>query len=478
MILWYNAKFYSMEDETKYYNSVITNKGLIIAVGDECSNYKVNKKHDLKGSHVYPGFTDSHMHLIGFGRKLSRNNLNNIKDKTKILKTIKELYIKGMPLIIEGYVDVGITNKDLDQISTDDFIILKHNDYHSFTINSKLSNLIFGHNNNGIINNDLDAFKVVPYFENNNKKQLTEFGIMAINELHKNGITSIHTDDLSYFNSYIETISILQDLVNKKQIRINTLIHYDVFNDYIKNYPSHKYLKPIQVKLFYDGTISSKTAYLNHKYLNEDHNGFPVINKERLADIIKTVRKQNKGIAIHVIGDKALDEVLEVINSFNKGLELDRIVHASLASQKALTKFNQTVIDIQPLFIKSDEEIINNYINKENVLIYPFKEYLLNNITLNSSSDAPVESINPLSSLIEIIKKGVSNFEAIKTYTVNPYYTIKQKGGLIKKGYLADFTAFTQNLLTATTNQILNSNVNFTIVDEKIVYENKDLKGN
>lgn len=472
MILWYNAKFYTMENENKYYDEIITKSGIIVAVGDECKDYDVSEKHDLKKSHVYPGFTDSHMHLLGFGRKLSRHNLNNIKDKEHILKTIKNLYVEEMPLIIEGYFDVGITNKDLDEITTSDYIILRHNDYHSFTINSKLSKILFGKESNGIINNDFDAKKVVPYFENNNKKQLTTFGIKAIKELYKNGITSIHTDDLSYFNSYSETNDILYNLTSKYPIRINTLINYDIFDEYIKSYNENKYLNPIQVKLFYDGTISSKTAYLNENYLNENHNGFSVINKNELIDIIKTVRKYDKGVAVHVIGDKALDEVLAVINSFKKASELDRIVHASLASYSSLNNFNETVIDIQPLFIKSDIDIINKYINQKNVLIYPFKEYLNNNIILNGSSDAPVESINPLTSLVEIMKKDISNFEAIKTYTVNPYLTIKQKGGLIKKGYLADFTAFNKNILKVSNDEMLNTNICFTIIDEKIVYKN------
>ena len=48
------------------------------------------------------------------------------------------------------------------------------------------------------------------------------------------------------------------------------------------------------------------------------------------------------------------------------------------------------------------------------VLVYPFKEYLKESIILNSSSDAPVEDINPILSIYELLKVGLNNFEAVR----------------------------------------------------------------
>lgn len=470
MKLWFNANFYSMKDSKTKYDKVLTNKGVIIAVGDDCDNYHALEKIDLKGAYVYPGFTDSHMHLLGYGRKLSSNNLLLNKNKEEVLKLISSMF-KEDTLKVEGYYNIGITKDDLDLISRDHLIILRHNDYHSFTVNSKVLKLTNLTNSNGIITNEQEASLIKPYYENSSKEELINYGINAIDSLHKNGFTSIHTDDLSYFNSYLETVEILNDLSKNKKLRINTLIHYKILNNYLKYYPTNNnLLKDIQVKLFYDGTLSSKTAYLNSYYKNTLNNGIKMFEDKELKELVKKIRKNDKGLAIHVIGDKGLDEVVSLINKTKRKGVIDRIVHASLASTNVLSKIGNTAIDIQPLFIKSDEDFINKNIAHD-VLVYPFKEYLKESIILNSSSDAPVEDINPILSIYELLKVGLNNFEAVKSYTINPYLTINQKGGLIEKGYYADFTVFNKDILKISQNELLQTKVKYTIIDDEVVYK-------
>lgn len=470
MKLWFNANFYSMKDNKTKYNKVLTNNGVIIAVGDDCDNYHSLEKIDLKGAYVYPGFTDSHMHLLGYGRKLSSNNLLLNKNKEEVLKLIRTMF-KEETLKVEGYYNIGITKDDLDLISKDHLIILRHNDYHSFTVNSKVLELTNLVNSNGIITNEKEASLIKPNYENSSKEELINYGKNAIDSLHKNGFTSIHTDDLSYFNSYLETVEILNNLSKSKNLRINTLIHYEILDNYLKYYPTNnKLLNDIGVKLFYDGTLSSKTAYLNGYYKNTLNNGIKMFKDNDLEELVKKVRKNNKGLAIHVIGDKGLDEVVSLINKTKISGVVDRIVHASLASTNVINKIGKTAIDIQPLFIKSDEDFINKNIT-HNVLIYPFKKYLNENIILNSSSDAPVEDINPILSIYELLKIGIDNYNAIKTYTTNPYLTIDKLGGLIEKGYYADFTAFNNDILNVDKETILNTKVIYTIVSEDVVYK-------
>src|SRR5690554_3210423 len=244
MKLWFNANFYSMKDSKTKYNKVLTNNGTIIAVGDDCNNYHALETIDLKGAYVYPGFTDSHMHLLGYGRKLSSNNLFLNKNKADVLNKIMSFY-NNQKLIVEGYYNIGITKDDLDKISRDHLIILRHNDYHSFTVNSKVLELTYLNDSNGIVTNEFEAMLIKPYFESSSKLDLINYGVKAIKSLQENGFTSIHTDDLSYFNSYCETVGILKDLSNEYKIRLNTLIHYEVLDEYLNNYPADKYLNDI-----------------------------------------------------------------------------------------------------------------------------------------------------------------------------------------------------------------------------------------
>ena len=60
----------------------------------------------------------------------------------------------------------------------------------------------------------------------------------------------------------------------------------------------------------------------------------------------------------------------------------------------------------------------------------------------------------------------------MKSYTINAAYGAfeESKKGTIEIGKLADFTVFSQNLITIPDNKILDTKVLYTIVNGKIEY--------
>ena len=86
MILWKNAIIHTLEDEFITHHQMATDQGLIIGFDDEIKNLKFDQEIDLNQNHVYPGFVDSHMHLLGYGKKLSIPTLENVFNKNEILK--------------------------------------------------------------------------------------------------------------------------------------------------------------------------------------------------------------------------------------------------------------------------------------------------------------------------------------------------------------------------------------------------------
>jgi hypothetical protein len=65
--------------------------------------------------------------------------------------------------------------------------------------------------------------------------------------------------------------------------------------------------------------------------------------------------------------------------------------------------------------------------------------------------------------------------EALKAYTINAACATFEQDvkGSIKKGKLADITVLDRNLMEIDPKDILNTNVEMTIVGGKIVYERK-----
>ena len=202
--------------------------------------------------------------------------------------------------------------------------------------------------------------------------------------------------------------------------------------------------------------------------------------------LIKKVRKLSLPLAIHIIGDLALEETLLLLKKYppKKGLH-DRIIHASLASDQAIKMMKEmpVIIDIQPQFITSDLPDILKLFSNLPEYIYPFKTFLKHHITICGSSDAPVEIPNPLLGMYAAIYRKLSDgqvylplerlshFEALKLYTTYANIpTYKDHRGLLDIGYIADFTVLSKDFLKLKEENFFDDLVEMTVIDEKIVY--------
>jgi hypothetical protein len=71
----------------------------------------------------------------------------------------------------------------------------------------------------------------------------------------------------------------------------------------------------------------------------------------------------------------------------------------------------------------------------------------------------------------------MTRLEALKSYTINGAFAAFEEDlkGTVKKGKLADLVVLTNNLLECTEEDIKNTEVIYTIIGGKILYENASL---
>ncbi len=489
MKLWTNGVFHTLENETKTYSSCVTHHGHILSFNP--NDYQTYEKIiDLNGAHVYPGFVDAHLHILGYGEKLNQVSLKNIKDKQEAIKLITTYVLQGY-MTFYGLEGDFIDKDDLNRIAKDRPIIIKYHDYHAYIANDyvlKTCNL--KSENNKLTLEDM--IKVNQRFLSYTIDDLTKLINQAIQSLYQYGITGGHSDDLHYFNGYDETLYAFKKSLKQYPFRTQLLIHHLEFfkhtqsNDPFLNINNFLQLGPI--KIFYDGTLSSKTALMNHNYKHSKSNGTREHTINNFIALVKKIRSYHRPLAIHVIGDQALDELIDILKTYppTQG-QLDRLIHASFISNKALNLLQDMpiTIDIQPQFIDSDFPKGFTLLSKNPDYIYPFKSLLNKGITICGSSDAPVETPNPLLGMYHAItRKGLNMFknndlekltryEALKLYTTYaniPTYHHNNRGYL-KVGYIADFTIFKKDLLTIDIKDFLTLKPYMTVIDEQIVYK-------
>ncbi len=487
---YYNGRFYTLMKDQPYVEEMWVENGRIVHLGHH-RQWKAQASIDVQGWMGLPGLVDAHLHILGYGEKLTLLQLNKSIDKKEILNKIRT-HLKGPFLYVQGHVEQNLTKHDLDKQSSTVPILLRHADYHGATVNQALLNRIGLENHPTGILHEADAMKAVQSIPKYKKSELTSMIVRAIKQLQAYGITGGHSDDLYYFNGYKETLEAFEDALKVVPFRTHLLIHHQELGPFLESkrpwLNQNPYLQLGAIKTFYDGTISSQTALMSHPYQHTNTSGERQFSLKDWEALLIRIREAGLPIAIHTIGDQALDEVADWLTKYpvKTGLH-DRIIHASFAKKSTIQKLKKLslIFDIQPQFMSSDLPWALDMISPKTELIYPWKQYHRANLVLCGSSDAPVEIPNPLLGIKALTQRisdhnqqvyqpeeKLTMLEAIKLYTIGanaPTYDLAHRG-TFKVGNLADFTFFSQDFLQDETT--LNTTaVMMTVIDNQIVYQ-------
>jgi predicted amidohydrolase YtcJ len=485
-----NGRFYLMTTPDAFVEELWTEDGFIIGLGPQ-PTWRADRIIDLAGNIGFPGFVDAHLHIVGYGEKLSLLNLEKNPDPKTVIKLVQQRF-QGRFLYCQGHVEQALTKDDLDLISSNVPILLRHADYHGATVNSALlSRIGLSDHATGILH-EAEAMKAVQAIPKYTHDELVQMIQQAIKQLHQFGITGGHSDDLYYFNGYQKTLAAFESAIQPLPFRTHLLIHHLELDAYLKSgrgwLDQSPFLQLGAIKIFYDGTISSKTALMHHPYQQETTVGERIYDATTWEDWLRKIRQAGLPVAIHTIGDRALQEVADWLTRYPVKVGLhDRIIHASFADATTIAKLKKLplIFDIQPQFLSSDLPWGLSFISPKTELIYPWRSYLDAGLMLCGSSDAPVEIPNPLLGIQSAYFRQSSHnqnvyqpeekltmFEAVQLYTTGanaPTYDLAHRGK-IGIGYLADFTFLNVDILANPTT-IKQAKVMKTVIADQIVFQ-------
>ncbi len=487
---YHNGHFYTLNQSQPIVQEIWVEDGKIIHLGLH-PHWKAQTSIDVEGWMGLPGLVDAHLHILGYGEKLTLLQLHKSTHKQEILNKIRK-HLKGSFLYAQGHLEQNLTKVDLDTISLSIPILLRHADYHGATVNQALLNRIgLEHHPTGILH-EADAMAAVQSIPKYKKSELVSMIVTAMKELQSYGITGGHSDDLFYFNGFKETLEAFEEALKVVPFRTHLLIHHQELDQFIQSKRNwlnqNPYLQLGAIKTFYDGTISSQTALMSQPYQHSKNLGERQFSLKNWEALLVRIRQEGLPVAIHTIGDQALDEVADWLTKYPVKVGLhDRIIHASFAKVSTLEKLKKLslIFDIQPQFMSSDLPWALDLISPKIELIYPWKRYQQANLVLCGSSDAPVETPNPLLGIKAATQRlsdhnqqvyqpeeKLTMMEAVKLYTIGanaPTYDLAHRGTL-KIGNIADFTFFSEDFLQDK-RKLEMTKVMMTVVDNKIVYK-------
>ena len=494
-------------------NSISFSEGEIINIGNNLSGDIII---NLNGGFVYPGFSDSHMHLVGYGKSLEKLDLVGTNSILEIKNLVSSSYDKSNKWI-EGRgwdqndwenIDYP-TKEDLDLVAGDQPVYLRRIDGHAAWVNSKVLS-ICGINDktkdpeggkiirdkNGsptgiFIDNAIDLIeKFLPQDSSLDKKRYIE---RAVKSLNKFGLTSIHDAGTD-----IETIKILKKLIqqDKLSIRVNAMLnnHINDYNFYINNGPEriNDFLFINSIKIYFDGAMGSRGAYLLEPYSDDPDNvGLTITNEDHIRKKVKIFNEAGFQVAIHCIGDKANRIALDIFEEIGNKLSRNRIEHAQIIHADDINRFVElgVIPSMQSTHCTSDMYWVDERLGPERIhQAYPWNSLLNTGSIIPGGSDAPVEIPDPLMGIYAAVtRKDINDWpkngwlpdermtidQAISSITEWSAYSMfaEKFYGKIDKGYLADFTVLNNNLSKIDSNNIPEVKVLYTFVNGEIVYQ-------
>lgn len=494
-ILFYNGNIYIyISDNTFAYAFVIEDNIItkIFKTKDSLKD-KFDVSINLNKNTVIPSLIDGHNHFLMASNNIENINISKIRTESELLKTLKQHYLKNKNqkyLYFEGLVvnnfNLIIDKTLLDKISKDIPIIIYSSDRHTAFLNSasldlfKITKYNYKSIYGGIIELDEDlvpngvlkenACNYVNVFlkENQTKPKTLKLMKKLEEKLIHYGIGCVGTCDISETN-IDKTISLYNKFNENKIINIVhqcPLFNLDNVNNFINVLSKENLLKDnFQIKLFIDGSLSSLTAALSTNYLNKKTKGHINYEKSDLKKIIKDINSKNISVVTHCIGDKAIEQAIDIfsskdgVNKHNNGIIHYQINNRNLDNKIANYNIN---VCIQPCFIEDDLNIINKYLHRR-IINEAYKYhylYLKNNDVISFGTDAPICDYNPWKNIYYAITNQQTNgnkkiqeesnfsiYDAIKCYTINAAKFLGiQKTGLIKENYYANFIVLDQNI--------------------------------
>jgi len=249
------------------------------------------------------------------------------------------------------------------------------------------------------------------------------------------------------------------------------------------------------IKRQMDGALGSRGAWLLEPYTDKpDSSG---LNTEDPADIRKTAElaiAHGYQLCVHAIGDRANRETLDIFEQVfqehpdKKDLRW-RVEHAQHLSAADIPRFNRlgVIASMQGIHCTSDAPYVLLRLGARRAEegAYVWQKLMKTGAIVGNGTDAPVEDVSPLAcfyaSVSRKLKDGtvfypaqrMSREEALRSYTWNNAYMAfeeKVKGSL-EPGKLADITVVSRDIMTIPEDEIPSTDVVYTIVGGKVMFE-------
>jgi predicted amidohydrolase YtcJ len=488
-LVLYNGNFWTLDESQPMAQAAAISNGRFVAVGSNDDILHLSsirtKKIDLGMKTVFPGFNDAHSHPVLSGVEHLRNVACDSDSIEKIQAALHERaqktpageWVLGF-LYDDGKTPRPLNVHDLDAAVPNHPVMVNHRGGHTVFVNSKALQLAqvtdqtpdpaggrFEHDAQGHLTGFAgdaarDVFaKLIP--ENTTREDYRKGAGLISKMFASKGVTSA-CDAMST----PEGVQGYQDARDSGDLAMRLYCHVtaDTLDHFmaagIHSGFGDEWVRIGGVKMFADGSISERTAWLSQPYIDIPNNyvGLQLFSRDKLYAIGSKAHAAGWQLATHANGDLAIDRILGVYEQIQKeNPKKDprfRIEHCTLLNDSLIRRMKALNVIPAPFscYVYFHGDVLHFYGEERAKNMFPMRSFLDAGIRPTDASDYTASPSDPMMWLYSQLNRkdmkgkvwggnqSITLPEAIRCGTLNGAYASFEENlkGSIQPGRLAD----------------------------------------
>lgn len=520
-LVLHNAQVSTVDPSSPGAQAIAIADGRILAVGSNefvlAGAAAKTRKLDIGGKRVTPGFIDAHAHPASNGLDFARSvdcSLDSIEAiqvalRQKAARAPVGAWIKGF-LYDDGKTARPLTVSDLDAAVPEHPVVVAHRGGRSIFVNS-LALKAVGYDRStpnpphGLIEKDDQGNLTGKIADDargpfdkwiNPKATRDEWRIAAMLISQRSvarGITSVcdALGDVDALQGYRDAAAAGGPPQTRTYCCINAARIQPFLDAEISTGFGDDAVRVGAAKLFSDGSISERTAWMSEPYVGTSFHGVPVGTREEIYQTASKLHKLGWQLATHANGDLAIDEVLGIYEQIQRESPRRdpryRIEHCTLLNPSLIARIKTLGVVPIPFsgYVSFHGDVMHFYGEERTRHMFAMRDLLDAGIPAADSSDFTASPMDPSlwlqSQVTRMDPQGhvwganqrISVAEALRCGTVNGAYSMFQENlkGSLQPGWLADLVVWDRDMFAVDPMELSRIKPERTMIGGKWAYE-------